>query len=165
MYYGKRKLQLLQLESYWRSSCTLYTDICNDQKGTVWLYTSISDISTELPLSLSPYNLERYIQTHERMKKNFFFPLLRPPICPLRKKRQDRGNNIGNGKLLGHAELCFFFQVAVWQTFRCSNCNFLPRMCSTAHWKHLWGSLFGVCLRIDMLLWIRCSLAISILKY
>lgn len=48
----QRKLQLLQSERYWSSSCTFYTDICNDQKGTVQLHISIRDISTELSLSL-----------------------------------------------------------------------------------------------------------------
>lgn len=106
---------MLQLESYWKSSSTLYTDICNDQKGTVRLYTSISDISTKLPLSLplslSLYNLERYIQTHGRMKTIFFSAPLASTVAF--ERRQDRGNNIGNGKLLGHAELCFFFLVCV----------------------------------------------------
>lgn len=106
---------MLQLESYWKSSSTFYTDICNDQKGTVRLYTSISDISTKLPLSLplslSLYNLERYIQTHGRMKTIFFSAPLASTVAF--ERRQDRGNNIGNGKLLGHAELCFFFLVCV----------------------------------------------------
>lgn len=40
-------------------------------------------VQSFLPLSL--YNLERYIQTHWRMRKNFF-PLLRLPLWPFRER-------------------------------------------------------------------------------